>query len=137
MTNYRHVPLTLDYAVTIASSQIIDWNREHCICIYLDAKNHVLHTELISIGTATETLIHAREVYKPAFIHSAVKILLLHNHPTGDIYPSKMDKIITKRLKMAGELLQIELIDHLIFNKDNKYFSMDYHRKKKKTKGGE
>lgn len=134
MTEYKHIALTLDYAVTIASSQIIDWNREHCICIYLDAKNHMLHSELISIGTATETLIHPREVFKPAILHSAVKILLLHNHPTGDIYPSKMDKIITKRLKMAGELLQIELIDHLIFNKDNKYYSMDFQNKLKEVK---
>lgn len=129
MNEMKRIVLTLDYAVTIASSQIIDWNREHCIGIYLDAKNHMLHSELISVGTATETLIHPREVFKPAILHSAVKMVLLHNHPTGDLFPSKMDVKLTRELTRAGQILQIELVDHLIFNKNNKYYSMSFHKK--------
>src|SRR3990167_4443333 len=77
-------------AVVIASSMILDWNKEHCIAIYLDSQNHLRHSEIISIGTATETLIHPREVYKPAIVNSAVQVMLLHNHPSGDIMPSHM-----------------------------------------------
>ena len=116
-------------AVAIASSMVIDWNREHCIALFLDTKNHLLHSEIISIGTATDTLIHAREVFKPAIIHNAVKVMLLHNHPSGDIFPSKMDIAVTKRMADAGRLLQIELIDHLVFNKRGEFYSMSFHKK--------
>lgn len=115
-------PLTYRRAVVIASSMIIDWNREHSIGLYLDAKNHMLHNEIISIGTATDTLIHPREVFKPAIMHSACQIVMLHNHPSGDLHPSRTDRKVTRILYKAGQLLLIRLVDHLIFNKRGEYY---------------
>lgn len=118
---YHNKPLTYKSCVTVATSYIIDWNREHLIGLYLNAKNHLVHSEIISIGTVTETIIHPREVFKPAIIYSATSIMLLHNHPSGDLRPSRNDRKSTRILKKAGELLLIPLVNHLVFNKRGFY----------------
>jgi len=86
-------------------------------------KNKLLRDEIISIGTVSCSLVHPREVYKPAFVNSAVGVILVHNHPSGDPKPSKEDIAITKRLKKVSEYVEIELLDHIIIG-DNDYISM-------------
>lgn len=82
--------------------------------ILLNAKNQVIDVESISEGTLTSSLVHPREVFKPAIRRSAFAILLAHNHPSGDPTPSREDLHITERLVEAGELIGIRIIDHVI-----------------------
>lgn len=79
----------------------------------LDTANHVLATPTISIGTLS-SLVHPREVFKPAIESSAARVILAHNHPSQNLKPSPEDCEVTKRLARAGELLGIEVLDHVI-----------------------
>lgn len=80
----------------------------------LDSSNAVIAEEIVSIGILNMSIIHPREIFKLAIIKSACAIVAAHNHPSGNIEPSKEDIEITRRLKQAGELLGIELLDHVI-----------------------
>jgi DNA repair protein RadC len=75
----------------------------------------------VSIGTLDSALIHPREIFKPAFIHSAHSIIIAHNHPSGDTTPSAEDDNITEQLDEAGELLKIELLDHVVIGVNEWY----------------
>ena len=97
-------------------------DEEHFKVILLNTKNMVIETELISIGTINTSLVHVREVFRNAIKKNANSIILAHNHPSGDSTPSIEDEHLTKRLKDAGELIGIKVIDHVIIGKDN-YFS--------------
>jgi len=88
--------------------------KEHFVVLYLNARNQLIHKEVISIGTLNASLVHPREVFKPALEHLAVSIIVAHNHPSGDSKPSEADIMLTGRLADAGKLLGIELTDHLI-----------------------
>ena len=88
--------------------------KEHFRVILLDTKNKVIFVEEISIGTLDSSIVHPREVFKPAIKRSSSSIILVHNHPSGDPYPSKEDIVITKRLCEAGKLLGIHVVDHII-----------------------
>jgi DNA repair protein RadC len=96
--------------------------REHFIAVLLDIKNRVLRTETISIGTLDSSLVHPREVYRAAIREGAACWIAAHNHPSGDPTPSPEDIAITKRLRDAGALLGIELLDHVIIG-DGRYTS--------------
>lgn len=93
--------------------------KEYFVALYLNARNELIHKEIISIGILTRSLVHPREVFAPALTHSAASILIAHNHPSGDTSPSEDDLVVTKRLREAGELLGIALYDHLIVTKDS------------------
>ena len=80
----------------------------------LDSSNAVIAEEIVSIGILNMSVIHPREIFKLAIIKSACAIVAAHNHPSGNTKPSKEDIEITRRLKQAGELLGIELLDHVI-----------------------
>lgn len=88
--------------------------REHFVALYLDARNQLIHKEIISVGTLNTNLVHPREVLKPALEHLAANIIVAHNHPSGDPNPSDDDREVTERLKKAGELMGIELVDSLV-----------------------
>lgn len=90
--------------------------------VLLNTKNEVITDVDISIGTLNSSLVHPREVFREAIRRSSNKIILLHNHPSGNAEPSKEDKNITNRLKDCGELVGIEVIDHIIIG-DGVYFS--------------
>lgn len=92
--------------------------REHFVALYLDARNRLIHKETISIGTLNTNLVHPREVFKPALENLAAGIIVAHNHPSGDPEPSQEDREITDRLKKAGEILGINLIDSLVITED-------------------
>jgi DNA repair protein RadC len=94
-------------------------DREQFVVVLLDGKNNVLtHRVLgfnvVSTGTLTAALVHPREVFVAAILQNAAAIVLLHNHPSGDPEPSAEDRAITERLKQAGELLGIKILDHVI-----------------------
>ena len=110
-------------AVKIARTLITDWKKEHCIGIYLNARMRVEKAELVSLGSVNASLVHPRETFKPALINSATGVIVLHNHPGGDLEPSEDDLEVTKRLKKAGEILGIDLLDHIIFS-ERKWLSM-------------
>ncbi len=97
--------------------------KEQFIGYYLDIKNSLIKREVISVGTLTASLVHPREVFEPAIQLSSARILLAHNHPSGDPTPSPQDITATKRLVRAGELLDIEILDHVIVA-DQEYVSM-------------
>jgi len=100
--------------------------QEHLIAVFLNSKNKIIDYKTIFIGSANQSIAHPRDIYKEALKYSAVKIMILHNHPSGDPSPSNEDVAFTSRLIEAGNLLQIPLIDHLIIGKD-KYYSFYDH----------
>ncbi len=90
------------------------YQKEHFIGLYLNARNQLICQETISIGSLNANIVHPREVFEPAITHHALSLLVAHNHPSGDPQPSEDDLGITKRLVKVGNLLGINLIDHLI-----------------------
>jgi len=97
--------------------------KEHFVVLYLNARNQLIHKETISIGTLNASLVHPREVFKPAIEHLAASVILAHNHPSGGVEPSEADLELTKRLKEAGKVLGIEVTDHVIII-DSKFTSV-------------
>jgi len=89
-------------------------DREHFRVVILNTKNQVLAVETVSVGSLNSSLVHPREVFKPAVLKSAAAVILLHNHPSGDPTPSGEDLEITRRLAEAGKLIGIEVLDHII-----------------------
>lgn len=100
--------------------------REHFVALYLNARNQLVHKEIISIGTLNTSLVHPREVFKPAVDCLATSIIVAHNHPSGSLDPSSDDIEITKQLIHAGKILDISVLDHIIVTKDKwKVISID------------
>lgn len=97
--------------------------KEYFVGIYLNSCNQIICQEEISIGTLDASLVHPREVFEPAIQKGASGIILVHNHPSGNPHPSKQDIEVTLRIKQAGELMGIEIIDHLIISQQS-FFSM-------------
>jgi DNA repair protein RadC len=91
--------------------------KEHLIALYLDAQNRLLVRETVSIGTLNTTRTHPREVLQPAVVHSALAFVLVHNHPSGSLDPSRDDVEFTRTMARAGELMGISLYDHIIVSR--------------------
>lgn len=92
--------------------------KEHLRGLYLNNHYRVIHDEVISIGSVTANIIHPREVFRPAIEYGASAVVLAHNHPSGNVTPSEADIEITCQLRRAGELVGIELLDHIVVTKD-------------------
>jgi DNA repair protein RadC len=88
--------------------------KEYFFTLHLDGKNRIAAVEVVSIGSLNQSIVHPREVFKTALLSSAAAIILIHNHPTGDPTPSREDREISRRLKEAGDLLGIKILDHII-----------------------
>ncbi len=97
--------------------------REIVLLIMLDSKSKILKDMVISSGTVSSSLLSPREIFLNALKYEAVNVILLHNHPSGDPAPSREDIQITKRMKEAGNLIGIKLMDHIIIG-DNRYVSL-------------
>lgn len=100
-----------------------DRKKEYVIALLLDGKNRVIREVPISEGSLNQSIVHPREVFNPAVRESAAAIILVHNHPTGDPTPSREDLELTRRLKEAGELMGIRVLDHVIIG-DEIYASL-------------
>lgn len=96
-------------------------SREHFLVIGLNTKNEVLFTYVAFIGSLNATIIHPREIFQVAVLNSCANIIVAHNHPSGDISPSYEDRDVTNRLVQAGEILGINLLDHIIVTQDNEF----------------
>lgn len=88
--------------------------QEAFYCVYLDRKNHPLGRHLITLGTLNSTLVSPREVFRGAILAGAAAIIVSHNHPSGDPAPSAADITVTRMLRDAAKILDIELLDHVI-----------------------
>ena len=97
-------------------AEIKDQRKECFLCLYLNARNQVSHREVISIGSLSASIVHPREVFQVGVYHSAASIILAHNHPSGDVSPSQDDIELTRRLVNAGEIMGIEVLDHIIIS---------------------
>ncbi len=97
--------------------------QEHFCILCLNTKNKIVGVHTISIGSLNASIVHPREVFKAAILNNASRIICLHNHPSGDPEPSKEDIEITRRLVEAGEILGIEVLDHVIIG-EQRYLSM-------------
>ena len=95
-------------------TDIRDRRKEYFLCLYLNARNQLIHKEVISIGSLSASIVHPREVFQAAVQCTAASIILAHNHPSGDVTPSQDDIQLTQRLRQAGEIMGIEILDHLI-----------------------
>jgi DNA repair protein RadC len=91
--------------------------REHFVVLLLNARHECMAVETVSIGSLNASIVHPREVFRPAVLAAAASVVLVHNHPSGDPEPSDEDVSITRRLLQAGELLGIGVIDHIIVAK--------------------
>ncbi|MFA5032273.1 MAG: JAB domain-containing protein [bacterium] len=89
-------------------------DREYFVVLCLNSKNRVLCINTISVGTLNASMVHPREVFKPAILANSASIILAHNHPSGEPEPSREDKEITKQIMEAGKILNIPLLDHVI-----------------------
>ncbi len=107
---------------TLLGVRMRDLDREHFVVLLLDTKNQVLGSPTISVGTLSSSLVHPREVFKPAIRVSAASVILAHNHPSGSLEPSAEDRQVTSRLVQAGKHIGIEVLDHVIFGEG--YLSM-------------
>jgi len=88
--------------------------KEYFFALHLDGKNRICCVDEVSVGSLNQSIVHPREVFKTALLSSAVAIILLHNHPTGDPTPSREDIEITRRLREAGDIIGIRILDHII-----------------------
>jgi len=95
--------------------------KEHFLLITLDGASSVIEERIIHIGTLNHSLVHPREVFRPAILDNAAGIIIAHNHPSGSLEPSRADIQITQRLKEVAKLVGIELLDHLILTQYGYY----------------
>lgn len=95
--------------------------KEHFYAILLDTKNVIISKEFISTGDLDSSIVNPRECFISAVKKSAKSIIFVHNHPSGNSTPSKADRIVTKRLKDAGDILDIKVLDHIIIGLDEYY----------------
>ena len=116
-------PITSPADVLPEIRHIRDLRKEHFVAIFLNARNQIIKTETISMGSLNASLVHPREVFAPAVGISAASVVLGHNHPSGDVTPSREDIELTRRMVQAGEIMGIEMVDHLIVASD-KFLSM-------------
>jgi DNA repair protein RadC len=94
-----------------------DRKQEHFICASINGANEILNIRVVSIGLIDRAPVHPREVFADALVDRASAVIVSHNHPAGSLDPSPSDVEATKQLKVAGELIGITLLDHIIFNR--------------------
>ena len=95
--------------------------REQLVGVYVDASNRVKGVSVLSIGTLSASLVHPREVFRPAIVLGCAGVIVAHNHPSGIVEPSSEDREATRRLSQAGKLLGIPLLDHVILSTEGYY----------------
>jgi len=101
----------------------IDQDKEHFWTIGLNQRNVIKYIELVSLGTLNASLVHPREVFRMAIFEGIGSLIIVHNHPSGDPEPSEDDLTIIQRLKQAGEIIGIKIIDSIILTNAGKSFS--------------
>ncbi len=126
----RHQKPKLDGASFCSSGDVAsyyqprmkDLKKEMFRCALLDTKNKIIRDEVVSVGSLTASIVHPRDTFKAAIRESAAAVIFIHNHPSGDTKPSQEDILLTRRLVQAGEVLGIQVLDHIIVG-DGGHFS--------------
>lgn len=99
--------------------------QELFFALYLDNKNYLIQKKLLFKGTINKSIVHPREIFKHAYLLSACFIIVVHNHPSGDCFPSKEDIYFTEQLVKIGKIQGINVIDHIIIGNNNYYSIID------------
>jgi DNA repair protein RadC len=123
--DYSTDRLTLDNPASVAeywnryigSDPLFRTGQEHLHVIMLSTRRHAIGHSLISIGLLDQVTVHAREAFRPAIMANAHAIVLVHNHPSGDPSPSEADIRVTRDMVRAGQLLKLELLDHVVMGR--------------------
>ena len=102
------------WAECVAVNPYFNADVECVIALYLNTRRRVIGHSLITLGTIDTCLVHPREVFKLAFLVNASALIVMHNHPSGEASPSEADIKVTRDLMRAGQLLQVQLLDHVI-----------------------
>lgn len=119
------IPLENPEAVVdFMGKRLAEMDREVVCVINVDVKKHPISCHIVSMGALDYVVISPREIFKTSILSNAASIVLLHNHPSGDIKPSENDMLVTKRIKEVADLVGIPLLDHIIVGWNNpKHFS--------------
>lgn len=115
-------------AIHVMQEFLSEMDRELFCIVNLQSDLKPINMNIVSVGALNQSISHPREVFKSAILSNAAGILLIHNHPSGNLTPSKEDIYITDRLRQAGELLGIQLFDHIITGPEKEYFSFQERR---------
>ena len=121
----RKIILTPEEVFKSVKAKISNYAKEHFFVLSFDTRNGFLGIDEISVGTLDTNLVHPRETFDAAIQRHAANIIVAHNHPSGDPEPSDADEIVTKRLKEAGIVMEINLLDHVIVGKNTFYSFKD------------
>ena len=105
---------SLEAAAALLRPHLLDKPKEHVVALLLDNRHQLIRLAPIAVGSLSASLVHPRELFKEAISASAAAVIVAHNHPSGDPEPSAHDVELTRRLQRAGELLGIEVLDHVI-----------------------
>lgn len=124
----RELPLldTPEKIANLLREEFRELKVETCYVVLLNSRNRLIRTELIGTGTLNTIHIHPREVFRNAILHQAASIVLAHNHPSGDPSPTQDDIRVTRDLVRAGQLLKIEVLDHVIIGSQSEERAADF-----------
>ena len=114
---------TPDEVVSLVRGRLRGKKKEHFLVLLLDTRGQLIKTSEVSVGSLDSSIVHPREVFKEAMSTSAASVILVHNHPSGDPEPSEDDVKLTERLVQAGEIVGIDVLDHIIVC-DRNYLSL-------------
>ena len=110
-------------AAEVLRAFLADTDREHFVALLLDAKNQLIGIHTVAIGSLDTCVVHPREVFKAGILANAASVILAHNHPSGDPTPSPEDRAVTRQLVDAGQMLGIDVHDHVIVGEGSLYCS--------------
>jgi len=113
-----------ELAARVFAEYIGDADRETFVVALLTVRHRILGLHTVSVGTLTSSLVHPRGVFKPAILSGSAALVLGHNHPSGDPEPSAEDLALTRRLASAGQLIGIEVLDHLVIGEAGRFVSL-------------
>jgi DNA repair protein RadC len=113
-----------EHVVDFMRRIVRDDAREHFLALYLDGRHRPIAHQVVSVGTASASLVHPREVFQPAILVGACAVIVGHNHPSGDPAPSQEDRDVTRRLAQAGVLLGVPVLDSVVWTRFGRYSSV-------------
>ena len=119
----KHLVKTPEDVVSVVRSRLRGKKKEHFLALLLDTRSQLIKVSEISIGSLDTSIVHPREVFKEAISASAASVIFVHNHPSGNPEASEDDTELTKRLAEAGEIMGIDVLDHIIIG-DKKHLSL-------------
>ena len=112
-------------AATVLRPLFHGLDREQFLVACLDAKHGIIGVNVVSIGSLSFSIVHPREVFKPAILLNSAAIICAHNHPSGEPEPSSEDRVLTARLRQAGDLIGITVLDHIVLGDDRTFSFAD------------